>query len=102
MRCVKASSGEGPLLAPTFHPSGATPQPTLPRRRIPAQTWHCDCCRAAMIDVALSVLALVAGGLALELYAAGGKRLDYRDDEEFPLDAEGQKKVEERPSGQPA
>jgi len=34
-----------------------------------------------MIDLALSVLALVAGGLALELYAASSAQKGHQDDE---------------------
>lgn len=55
-----------------------------------------------MIDVALSVLALVAGGLALELYAAGGAPLRDQDDKGFRWDAEAQKHAEGCPGEQPA
>jgi len=34
-----------------------------------------------MIDLALSVLALLAGGLTLELYAASSAQKGHRDDE---------------------
>jgi hypothetical protein len=48
-----------------------------------------------MIDVALSVLALVAGGLTLELYAAGGAALGHQDDE-------ARKRADDCPSEHPA
>ncbi len=55
-----------------------------------------------MIDVALSVLALVAGGLTLELYAASSARRDRQDDESPHLDTEAPKHAKDCPSGQPA
>jgi hypothetical protein len=55
-----------------------------------------------MIDVALSVLALVAGGLTLELYAASGTPLGHQDDEGHHSDIETPKRVEDCPSEQPA
>lgn len=48
-----------------------------------------------MIDVALSVLALVAGGLTLELYATGSAQ-------KGPQDGEARKRVEDCPSEHPA
>ncbi len=55
-----------------------------------------------MIDLALSVLALVAGGLTLELYAASNARRDRQDDELFHLSTEASKPAEDCPSRQPA
>ena len=48
-----------------------------------------------MIDLALSVLALVAGGLTLELYAAGSAQMGRQDDE-------ARKRAEDCPSERPA
>jgi hypothetical protein len=48
-----------------------------------------------MIDVALTVLALVAGGLTLELYAASSALPGYQDDE-------ARKRAEDCPSEHPA
>ena len=39
-----------------------------------------------MIDLALSVLALVAGGLTLEIYSATGAPLGYRGEPGFHRD----------------
>ncbi len=55
-----------------------------------------------MIDVALSVLALVAGGLTLELYAASNAPRDRQNDERPHLDTEAPKHAKECPSGQAA
>ena len=41
-----------------------------------------------MMDLALSVLALVAGGLTLEIYAAGRAPLGYQDELGFHLGPE--------------
>ncbi len=48
-----------------------------------------------MIDVALSMLALVAGGLTLELYSAGSAQAGS-------MDAEAQKRADDCPSEQHA
>ena len=48
-----------------------------------------------MIDVALTVMALVAGGLSLELYAAGAAQTGHED-------GEGRKRADDRPSEHPA
>jgi hypothetical protein len=48
-----------------------------------------------MIDVALSVLALVAGGITLELFAAGGAQMGRQDDE-------ARKRADHCPSEHPA
>lgn len=69
---------------------------------VSAPVWHRYCSRAGMIDVALSVLALVAGGLTLELYAASSAPRDHQEEEGFHLDVEAPKHVEDCPSGQPA
>ena len=55
-----------------------------------------------MIDVALSVLALVAGGLTLEVYAAAGAPLGYQDEHGFHLGPEAYEPAEDRPSESPS
>jgi hypothetical protein len=54
-----------------------------------------------VIDVALSVLALLAGGMSVELYAAGRAPLGYQDEEGFHLGTEVQKHTEDCPSERP-
>ena len=51
-----------------------------------------------MIDLALSVLALVAGGFALELYSSTWASLGYRDKHGLAMGAEVYSHVDERPS----
>ena len=51
-----------------------------------------------MIDVALSVLAFLAGGLTLELYAAARAPLGYEDEHGFHLGPEAHELAEDRPS----
>ena len=48
-----------------------------------------------MIDLALSVLALVAGGLSLELYATGSAQMGQQD-------GEARKRADHCPSEHPA
>jgi hypothetical protein len=54
-----------------------------------------------MIDVALSILALLAGCVSLELYAAARAPLGYQDELGFHLGVEAQKYAETCPSEQP-
>ena len=51
-----------------------------------------------MIDVALSVLALVAGGLTLQAYAAAGASPGHQDERGFRPGAEVYEPAEDRPS----
>ena len=53
----------------------------LAHDQISVAGWHHVCWQTAMIDLALSVLALVAGGLTLELYAASSAQKGPQDDE---------------------
>ena len=46
-------------------------------------TWHLGCFATVMMDVALSILALVAGGVTLELFAAARAPLGYQDERGF-------------------
>ena len=55
-----------------------------------------------MIDVALSVLAFLAGGLTLELYAAARAPLGYEDEHGFHLGSEAYEHAEERLSENPS
>jgi hypothetical protein len=55
-----------------------------------------------MIDVVLTVVALVAGGLSLELYSATAAPLGYQDDHGFRLGPEAQLHAEDCPSENPS
>ena len=54
-----------------------------------------------MIDVTLSILALVAGGVTLELFAAARAPLGYQDDRGFHLGPE-KSATEDFQSGNPS
>ena len=54
-----------------------------------------------MMDVALSILALVAGGVTLELFAAARAPLGYQDERGFHFSAESRSR-EEAQSGNPS
>jgi hypothetical protein len=51
-----------------------------------------------MIDIALSVLALVAGGLTVEIYAAARAPLGYQDQHGFHLGTEPPYQATDYPS----
>jgi len=55
-----------------------------------------------MIDVGLSVLALLAGCVSLELYAAARAPLGYQDEQGFHLGVEARNCAENCPSEQPS
>jgi hypothetical protein len=55
-----------------------------------------------MIDVALSVLALLAGGLTLEVYAAARAPLGYQDEHGFHLGTEAHEPAEDGPGVNPS
>jgi hypothetical protein len=55
-----------------------------------------------MIDVTLSILALVAGGVTLELFAAARAPLGYQDERGFHLGAEQHQTVEDIQSENPS
>jgi hypothetical protein len=55
-----------------------------------------------MMDVALSILALVAGGVTLELFAAARAPLGYQDDRGFHFGTDPRPKGEEIQSGNPS
>jgi hypothetical protein len=55
-----------------------------------------------MIDVTLSILALVAGGVTLELFAAARAPLGYQDDRGFHLGAQPTESTEDLQAGNPS
>ncbi len=55
-----------------------------------------------MMDVALSVLALIAGGVTLELFAAARAPLGYQDERGFHFGAEPRSGAEELQAGNPS
>jgi hypothetical protein len=55
-----------------------------------------------MIDVALSILALIAGGLTLELFAAARPQLGHQEDQRFNFRTEALDTVEELQIGNPS
>jgi hypothetical protein len=55
-----------------------------------------------MIDVTLSILALVAGGVTLELFAAARAPLGYQDDRGFHLGAQPTESAEDLQAGNPS
>jgi hypothetical protein len=56
----------------------------------------------SMIDVALSILALIAGGLTLELFAAAWPPLGHQEDRRFNFRTEALDTVEELQIGNPS
>ena len=58
--------------------------------------------RAIMIDVALSILALIAGGLTLELFAAAWPPLGHHEERGFNFQTEALDTVEELQIGNPS
>jgi hypothetical protein len=55
-----------------------------------------------MADIALSVLALIAGGVTLELFAASRAPLGYQDDTGFHLGVEPAKTMDDFSEGNPS
>jgi hypothetical protein len=55
-----------------------------------------------MMDVALSILALVAGGITLELFAAAGAPLGYQDERGFHFGTKPHTAGEDVQSGNPS
>ena len=55
-----------------------------------------------MMDVALSIMALVAGGVTLELFAASKAPLGYQDERGFHFGTEPQPRGEDPSSGNPS
>ena len=53
-----------------------------------ALLWHRGCYREIVIDIALSIVALIAGGLALELYTAAWSFPGPQDEHGFHLGSE--------------
>jgi hypothetical protein len=55
-----------------------------------------------MMDVTLSLLALIAGGFTLELFAAARAPLGYQDERGFHLGTDTRYGVEDSHSGNPS
>jgi hypothetical protein len=55
-----------------------------------------------MMDVTLSLLALIAGGFTLELFAASRAPLGYQDERGFHLGTEVRQSTEDSQSGNPS
>ena len=55
-----------------------------------------------MIDVALSLLAVIAGGVTMELFAVARAPLGYQDKSGFRFGSEVGEKTEENQSGNPS
>ena len=55
-----------------------------------------------MIDVALSILALIAGGLTLELFAAAWPPLGQHEEQTFSFRTEALDTIEELQTGNPS
>ena len=58
--------------------------------------------RASMIDVALSILALIAGGLTLELFAATWPPLGHPEERSFNFRGRALEPVDELQIGNPS
>ena len=55
-----------------------------------------------MIDVALSLLAIIAGGVSLELFTAARAAVGYQDENGFLLGSEVSHKADDGQSGNPS
>ena len=55
-----------------------------------------------MIDVTLSILALVAGGVTLELFAAARAPLGYQDERGFHLGSQPTEAADDFQTGNPS
>ena len=55
-----------------------------------------------MTDVALSILALIAGGLSLELFADARPSIGYQDERGLSLRVRGPEALEEFQAGNPS
>jgi hypothetical protein len=55
-----------------------------------------------MMDVAISLLAFIAGGLSIELFAAARAPMGYQDESGFHLGAEPRDRGEDFQSGNPS
>ncbi|SRR5258708_679530 len=64
--------------------------------------WHRVCYQATMMDVALSLLAFIAGGVTIELFTAARAPLGYQDERGFHLGTKAGDKTEDCQSGNPS
>ena len=55
-----------------------------------------------MMDVALSLLAFIAGGVTIELFTAARAPLGYQDERGFHLGSSPREQVEDFQSGNPS
>jgi hypothetical protein len=55
-----------------------------------------------MMDVALSLLAFIAGGVTIELFTAARAPLGYQDERGFHFGSHPQEKAEDYQSGNPS
>ena len=55
-----------------------------------------------MMDVTLSLLALIAGGFTIELFAAARAPLGYQDEHGFHFGTEAPRSAEDAQSGNPS
>ena len=58
--------------------------------------------KRSMMDVALSIMALVAGGVTLELFAASKAPLGYQDERGFHFGTEPQPRGDDVSNGNPS
>ena len=65
-------------------------------------SWHRGCSRGAMMAMLHIVLALIAAGLVVELFAAATAPLGYQDEKGFHLGSEKSDAKEETPSDSPS
>ncbi len=57
--------------------------------------WHSLCLKAVVLDVTLSILALIAGGVTLEFFTVARAPLGYQDECGFHLGTETSKGMED-------
>jgi hypothetical protein len=55
-----------------------------------------------MLEVAISIVAVVAGGLAVDYFTAGKGRFGYQDEHGFHVGAEARKSADDPQSGNPS
>ena len=64
--------------------------------------WHACCLSSFMLDVMLSILALIAGGVALELFADASAASGNRDEHGFSLGTDANQFAEDLQVGNPS
>ena len=71
-------------------------------RRVEARPWHCACFARIMMDFVLSILAVIAGGVLLEVFAAAMTPSGDRREKGFRLGTEVRMLVKDFPTGNPS